>query len=319
VEVLDILVNLNGLEGLVELLDVGNKLISGLVLSSRVKILSLVVEEEGLWGLEVFVFLEVILKFEFKIVIRFGVGWSSDRSGFDVLEFQIQLGERELGVAINSEDVVDDGGSDLDVFGHQVSILDFQLVDSESSGVENIPGVIIWAILKRDSWFAESSWDIIALGVGPEFADLGLVEWGVVVIFSRNDEVVRHTISNNCLLLNFKVVGLGQVNLGEVQLKGGGDTSLDVVGPFVNLAVENDPLGLSVGNFNLEGFGQRLKLVVGLVGKLGHVQEIELAVVSSELNSVQFDIKGTTSGGDMKVTGDVEKGTKCYIILRSGL
>jgi hypothetical protein len=319
VEFLDILVNLNGFERFMEFLDVGNKLVRGLVLSSRVKILSLVVEEEGLWGLEVFILLKVVFKFEFQVIVALGVGGSSDRSGFGVLEVHFHLGERELGVAIDSENVVDDGGSDLDVLGDQASILDFQFIDTESSGVEDIPGVVIWAILKGDSWFAESPWHIVALGVRPEFADLGLVEWGVIVIFSGNDDVVRGTISNNCLFLNFKVVGLGQVNLGEVQLKGGGDTSLDVVGPFVNLAVEDDSLGLSVGNFNLEGFGQRLKLVVGLVGKLWHVQEIELAVVSSELNSVQFDIEGTTSGGDMKVTGDVEKGTKCHIILRSGL
>ena len=109
---------------------------------------------------------------------------------------------------------------------------------------KSYPGVIIWAILKRDSWFAESPWDIGALGVRPEFADLGLVEWCVVVVFSGNDDVIRGTISNNRLFINFKGVSLGKVNLGKVQLKGGGDTSLDVVGPFVNLAVEDDSLGL---------------------------------------------------------------------------
>jgi hypothetical protein len=78
VELLDVIVNGNGVERFMNFLDVGDELVDGFGLASRVKILSLVVEEEWLWGPDVLVFLDVILEFEFEVVVGLGVGWSGD-------------------------------------------------------------------------------------------------------------------------------------------------------------------------------------------------------------------------------------------------
>lgn len=107
-------------------------------MSGRVKILSLVVEEERLGGLKVLIFLQVIFEFESQIVIGLGVGWPSNRSRADILEDQVQHAEGVLGVSINTEDVVDEGRSDLDVLGDQGTTFDFNVVSGESSGIEDI-------------------------------------------------------------------------------------------------------------------------------------------------------------------------------------
>lgn len=53
-------------------------LISSTVLSSRVEVLSLVVEEERFWGLKVFILLDVIFKLKLEVIVSLGVGWGSN-------------------------------------------------------------------------------------------------------------------------------------------------------------------------------------------------------------------------------------------------
>lgn len=269
VEFLGIFVNLDGFKRFVDFLDVFDELVSSLVLANRVDILSLVVEEERLGLFKVLIFLQVVLKNEFEVIERLGVGWGSNGSRFHFLEHQIHLGEGELGVSINAKDIVDDGASDTDVLGDKAATLDFQIVNSESGGVKNIPGVIIRAVLDRDSGFAVTSWDISALGVAPVLADLGGVAWGVVVVFSGNNDVVSLAVSYNGFFFRDEVVSLGQGDLREVKLKSGGNSSLDVVCPFVNILVQDDSVSLSSGDFDGEGFLKGFELFISLHGEHG--------------------------------------------------
>lgn len=66
------------------------------------------------------------------------------------------------------------------------------------------PGVIIRAVLDRNSWLAEPAGHVLALGVSPVFADNSLVEWGVVVILSGNDDVVSLAITDDGFLKDGK-------------------------------------------------------------------------------------------------------------------
>lgn len=57
-------------------------------------------------------------------------------------------------------------------------------------------------MLNVNSWLAETTWDILALGMSSVFADLELVERLVVIVFCRNNNVVSLTVSDNGFLQN---------------------------------------------------------------------------------------------------------------------
>lgn len=134
VELFDIFVNLNIFQGVVDLLDVLNEPGSSGGLASRVKIGIVVVEEEWGGALEVLILIMVVIfKDEFKMVVVVSVGWTSNGSSLDFLEDGVDHGERVLGVSLNSEKSVDDTGSDGDSVNLKASILEFQVVDSETS------------------------------------------------------------------------------------------------------------------------------------------------------------------------------------------
>lgn len=318
-EFFGIFVNFDGFKGFVHFLDVGDELVGSLVLANRVDIHTLVVEEERLGVLKILIFLQVVLKNEFEVIERLGVSWGSNGSRFDFFENQIHLGEGELGVSIDTKDIVDDSASDTDVLGDKAATLHFQIVNSESGGVKNIPGVLIWAVLDRDSWCAETSWDISALGVAPVLADLGGVAWRVVVVFSGNNDVVSLAVSDNGFFFGDEVVSLGQGDFREVELKSGGNSPLDVVCPFVNVLVQNDSVSLSRGDFDSEGFLKGLKLFVNLHGVCGRVCVVELSVVGSELDVVHLHVKHVSRVLDVEVSSDVEGGGECDIVVRSSL
>lgn len=123
----------------------------------------------------------------------------------------------------------------------------------EIARAKTYPGVIISTVLNGNTGLAESSWHVIALSVRPVFTNLSLVQWGVVIIFSGNNDVVGFTISDDGFLIitklqlvkdstditgdvqNYRIqndtyflrvenVSLGNVNLWQVQLKSGGNT-----------------------------------------------------------------------------------------------
>lgn len=66
-----------------------------------------------------------------------------------------------------------------------------------------------------------------------------------------------------------KVVGLGEMDLGDIKLKGGGNTPLDVVCPFVNLVVEDNTFSLfkiqKIFNLVPTGFYIFLKRMHGII------------------------------------------------------
>lgn len=66
--------------------------------------------------------------------------------------------------------------------------------------VSTYPGVVIRAILDRDSWLAESSWNIVALSVATVLADLSVRDLRLVVVNVWDNDVLGLTLSNNGFL-----------------------------------------------------------------------------------------------------------------------
>lgn len=93
VEVFNVLVDLDIFERLVNLLDVFNKLGSGLVLTSSVEVSIVMMEKEGFGALEVLILVIVVFENEFQMVGFSTVGWSSDGTVLDFLEDSIDPGK----------------------------------------------------------------------------------------------------------------------------------------------------------------------------------------------------------------------------------
>lgn len=147
VEFLGVLEHIGVLKGHMDFLDVFDESVFSSSLTSSVEVESLVVEEERMGLLDVFIFVEVIFESEFQVVVRLRRGWSSNGSRLDFLQGESQERVRVLSVTISSEDVVDKNRSNSDALGDQMSVFDDDIVSSVSGGVKEIPGVIIRAVL----------------------------------------------------------------------------------------------------------------------------------------------------------------------------
>lgn len=152
----------------------------------------------------------------------------------------------------------------------------------------------------------------------PELSDKSVVDLLSVVVNVWDNDVLSLTFSNNGFFLNVEVLGLVDGNLGKVKLESGGNTSLDVVCPFIDILVEDDSLSLSGFNLNLEGFSQSIKLGVSLEFVGSWVSHIKFSIVSSKKDIGDLNVEGVSGALDVDISGDVEDTAEADVVSGSG-
>jgi len=238
------------------------------------------------------------------------VGWTSNGARLDFLEDGIDHSKTVLGVTINSKEVVDNRRSNADPLDSQATILDFQIVNTETSRVQDIPGVGIWAVHATDSWSTDASWVVFALGVGPVFADLS-----VVAVSTWNNDVFSDTLSDYGFFFDLEDAAFMNVNVSEVKLKSGSDTPLHVLGPDWNVLVQDDSLDMATFNLDSKRLGQWLQLSKSLSLKLGQWVHLPFSVVQTKLDVVKLDIQHTGTSLNMEFSSEVDSRCKADIVL----
>lgn len=315
VELLEIGENLDILKGHMDLVDVLLEDLSGLVLSSGIQIGIVMVEEEGLGGLDVLILIMIIIfEDELDVISLSSVGWSGDGSSLDFLEDGGDHGETVLGVAFSSEQTVDDGGADGDLVDGEGAILELEVVDAEAGSVEGVPGVVVWAVGSGNARGADTPGTVLALGMGSVLADLA-----VMVVLTRNGDVFSVALADYGIFVGVGDGSVGEVNVTEVQLEGGGKTSLHVLGPDGDVLVEDDSLDQTTFNLDGEGFRQWGKLRESLPLVIWTVLEVILSIVQTKLDVVQLDVQDTGTSLDVELSSEVDGGGEANIVFGTGL
>jgi hypothetical protein len=312
VELLKIGVSIHIFQRHMNLVDVLLEDLGGLVLSSGIEICIVMMEEEGLGALEVFILVVVVFEDELDVVGFSNVGWSSNGARLDFLEDGGDHGETVLGVAFSSEKSVDDGGSDDDLVDGQATILDFQVVDTETGSVKGVPRVMVRAIRSRNAWGADTLGCVLATGMGSVLANLA-----VMVIFARNGDVFSVTLTDYGFFIGMADGSVCQVNVSKVELQSRGHSPLHVLCPDWDVLVEDDSLDQATFNLDSERLRQWSELREGLLLSLGSMFEVILSIVQSKLDVVKLDIQHTGTSLDVELSSEVNSGCKANIIFRT--
>jgi len=313
VELLKIMENFDVFQRFVNLVDVLLELFSSLVLSSGIKIGIVMMEEEGLGALEVFILIVFVFEDEFNVVGFSTIGWASNRSGFDFLEGSGDHSKTVLGVSLSSEKSVHDARSDDNPVDSQATILDLQVIDTKTGGVKGIPGVVVRAVRSGNARGSDAFWVVLALVVVSVFADLS-----VVLILARNNNVFSDTFTDYSFFFGLGDGSVSQVNVRKVELEGRGETPLHVLGPDWDVLVEDD--SLDHATFNLDGkrFGQRSQLSEGLPVVVVTLVVVILSVVQAKFDIVQLDVQHTGTSLDVELSSEIDGGCKANVVLRTG-
>jgi hypothetical protein len=216
-----------------------------------------------------------------------------------------------LFVTLGTENVVSEGGVDLDLLGNPFSSITFSVVGGDSARVEDITSDAISAVVVVHVRLADLDGSIFAVFVRAVLTDLD------VSLVLRNDLVVGVAFTENALLFNFGSMRSSDFSDSlHVNLESVGNTSLDVSGPFGDAAGEGGINDVTIINVDLEGLTERREFFVPLeVVFLSH--GLVFSVLDSELDIAQLNIQVVTGDGDVEFSGNVESGTERNIIVGS--